>query len=131
MSEDNTQVEQITKQPEQKIEKVKDPKRVAAGKRLAMYHKKAKQALKNNDVVEDNNNSNWMPEISLTTVLTIVGISLTAADLYFRWKTNKPKNNIEEYKPKINIEEHKPKINNEAVKPSIQPSKIPKRIGME
>ena len=71
------------------------------------------------------------PEISFTTVLTIVGISLTAADLYFRWTTNKPKNNNQEYKPRINIEEHKPKINNDVVKPTIQPSKIPKRIGME
>jgi len=35
----------ITKEPEQ-IVKQKDPKKVAAGKRLAEYHKKARDALK-------------------------------------------------------------------------------------
>lgn len=63
MSEDNTNVEQIMKEPELKIERVKDPKKVSAGKRLAEYHKKFKQAIKqekereNNPVVEEDNSN--------------------------------------------------------------------------
>ena len=65
---------------------------MAAGKRLAEYHRRAKQALEqgkeqeNNDVL-DNGDSKWMAEIILT-ALTIIGISLTAIDLYFRWRKN-------------------------------------------
>ena len=36
--------EQITVEPEKKVEKVKDPAKVAAGKRLVEYHKKAKKS---------------------------------------------------------------------------------------
>jgi len=32
-------VEQITKEPEEKVERIKDPKKVAAGKRLAAANK--------------------------------------------------------------------------------------------
>jgi len=81
----------ITKEPENPIIKQKDPKKVAAGKRLAEYHKKAKKALeieKNHETEEETSNS-WTPEISLTTALTLVGISLTVIDLYFRWRNNK------------------------------------------
>ncbi len=128
MSE-KSETEIITKEPEQKIERIKDPKKVAAGKRLAQYHKKAKQALENNNIVEEDNNSQWLPEISLTTGLTLIGLGLTAIDLYFRWKSNNQTPNNEEL-PKIN-NEAVPKINNEVVKPVVQPSRIPKRIGME
>ena len=31
----------------------------------------------------------WLPELSFTTVLTVVGIGLTAADLFFRFYTSK------------------------------------------
>ena len=80
---DTEKVEQITKEPE-KVEKIKDPKKVAAGKRLAEYHKKAKKALESAPT-----ETTWMPDISLTTALSLVGITLTAVDLYFRWrKTN-------------------------------------------
>ncbi len=128
MSE-KSETEIITKEPEQKIERIKDPKKVAAGKRLAQYHKKAKQALENN-IVEEDNNSQWLPEISLTTGLTLIGLGLTAIDLYFRWKSNNQTRPINEDLPKIN-NESVPKINNETVKPVVQPSRIPKRIGME
>jgi len=96
MSEESKDI--ITKEPQNPIIKQKDPKKVAAGKRLAEYHKKAKNALeieKNrengetiDDSVEETSNS-WTPEISLTTALTLVGITLTAIDLYFRWRNNK------------------------------------------
>ena len=49
MSEQNEQVEQITADPvpenKDTKKKEKDPKKVAAGKKLAEYNKKAKEAL--------------------------------------------------------------------------------------
>ena len=109
MTEDKTKVEQpveqITREPAEPIIKIKNPKRVEAGKRLAMQHKMAKDALKKEklkddspkkqqDYVEENNTSktSWMPDISLTTGLTLVGITLTGVDLYMRYKSSeKPK----------------------------------------
>jgi len=78
--------DQITKEPEAPIVKQKDPKKVAAGKKLAEYHKNAKKAMSEAPIVETTNN--WAP--SLTTTLTLVGIGLTALDLYFRWKKEAP-----------------------------------------
>jgi len=86
-------VEQITKEPEEKVEKIKDPKKVAAGKRLALANKKSKQVLKEDD------NSSWMPEISFSTVVGLVGIGLTAVDLYYRLKP------AEKYEPKLEPKE--------------------------
>jgi len=74
-------VEQITKEPEEKVEKIKDPKKVAAGKRLAAANKKSKQALN-----EEQDNDSWIPEISFSTVVGLVGIGITAVDLYYRLK---------------------------------------------
>ena len=45
MSEETTQVEQITREPSVKT-KVKDPKRVQAGKTLSEKNKRAREALK-------------------------------------------------------------------------------------
>jgi len=75
-----TDVEQITKEPEEKIEKIKDPKKVAAGKRLAAMNKKSKQSSK-----EKEDNSSWIPDINFSTVVGLVGISITVIDLYFRF----------------------------------------------
>jgi len=83
-----TDVEQITKEPEEKIEKIKDPKRVAAGKRLAAANKKSKEMLN-----EKEENSSWFPDINFSTAVGIVGISLTAIDLYYRY--------FPVYKPKL------------------------------
>jgi len=97
-----TDVEQITKEPEEKIEKIKDPKKVAAGKRLAAMNKKSKQSSK-----EKEDNSSWIPDINFSTVIGIVGISLTAIDLYYRFF---PKETKVVYKPKLEtikeVEEH-------------------------
>ena len=133
---DSTQVDQITREPEQKIERVKNPKKVAAGKRLVEYHKKAKQALKqekeheNNEVIEeDNANSKWLPEISLTTGLTIIGIGLTVFDLYLRYQK---KDNIEAKPQHIKdvpkTSEPSPSV---VSKQDISKIPVPKRIGME
>jgi len=73
-----TDVEQITKEPEEKIEKIKDPKKVAAGKRLAAANKKSKESSKEKE-------DSWFPDINFSTAIGIVGISLTAIDLYFRF----------------------------------------------
>ena len=102
-------VEQITK--DVKVEKVKDPKKVEAGKRLAAYHKKAKEALKNKEQPEEK--SSWMPDISLTTALSVVGITLTAVDLYFRWRKDKepskPVEPIKVSKIPVAVREERPK----------------------
>ena len=110
MTEDKTMIEpteQITKEPESAV-KIKNPKRVEAGRRLAAYHKKAKNDLKKEklkddsidvgDDVEENNNPKaaWIPELSLTTGLTLVGITLTAVDLYMRYKSSKTPQHIRE-----------------------------------
>ena len=98
MSGDNIDNEQITKVPEpvrnmtnEKVNKIKtkDPKKVAAGKKLAEYNKKAKDALAREMKREADPEDKWLPELSFTTVLTVVGIGLTAADLFFRFYRSK------------------------------------------
>ena len=86
MSDDNIDNEQITKVPDAKTtSKIKDPKKVAAGKKI----KKAKDALAREMKREADPEDKWLPELSLTTVLTVVGNGLTAADLFFRFYTSK------------------------------------------
>jgi len=101
-----TDVEQITKEPEEKIEKIKDPKRVAAGKRLAAANKKSKEMLN-----EKEENSSWFPDINFSTAVGIVGISLTAIDLYYRFFPKvayKPK--LETIKEVEEPQQQKPKL---------------------
>ena len=101
--------EQITAdpKPENKDTKKreKDPKKVAAGKKLAEYNKKAKEALaremkreeetlrtaEQNENIEKTNNESkaWLPELSFTTVLSIVGIGFTAFDMFMRYYKNR------------------------------------------
>ena len=84
-------VEQITKEPEAPL-KIKDPKRIEAGKKLAAYNKKAK-LMKKNTIQEkeeiDSSSSSWMPNINITLVIAILGLTFTACDLYFRYKESK------------------------------------------
>lgn len=101
MSEEESAVavEQITKEPisENKSVKVKDPKKVAAGKRLAEHNKRAKEALKEKMARDAENleeresasgeSQSWIPQqMSFTTVLSVVGLGLTAFDMYMRYK---------------------------------------------
>ena len=94
MSED---VEQITKPPiESNVKtKEKDPKKVAAGKKLAEYNKRAKEALKEKmkreaeksqeeerETGESAISEGWIPEISFTTAISLVGIGLTAVNMF-------------------------------------------------
>ena len=109
MSEHNfeTVSEQITKTPvESNVKKEKDPKKVAAGKKLAEYNKRAKEALKEKmkreaekaTEPEDrktgesqsrarlSNEGEWIPEISFTTAISLVGIGLTAINMFMSYK---------------------------------------------
>ena len=88
------QEEQITKPaPKVKPQKEKDPKKVAAGKKLAEKNRQAKAALereiKREIAVKEKENENsagWLPEMSFQTVLTIVGIAFTAFEMYHRFR---------------------------------------------
>ena len=98
MTED---VEQITKTPavENVKTKEKDPKKVAAGKKLAEYNKRAKEALKEkmkreaeretgeSAVAEQGSRmEGWIPEISFTTAISLVGIGLTAVNMFMSYR---------------------------------------------
>ena len=105
MTED---VEQITKTPvESNVKtKEKDPKKVAAGKKLAEYNRRAKEALKEKmkrdaekatEPEERDEQSKdltaaklesaegWIPEISFTTAISLVGIGLTALNMFMSY----------------------------------------------
>ena len=135
MSDD---VEEITKTPVQEsAKKEKDPKKVAAGKKLAEYNRRAKEALNEkikreaekaheeereksetpHASAEALSHRGWIPELSFTTVISVVGIGLTAFDLFMRFnkKDNKPE-------PPPRLPEPQPRP---------QPSKIPlPKMGM-
>ena len=91
-----TQEEQITKPaPKAKLQREKDPKKVAAGKKLVEKNRQAKAALdrevkREREIAEkeqENENSpGWLPEMSFQTVLSIVGIIFTAIELYQRFR---------------------------------------------
>ena len=96
--------EQITKNPlPEKKSATKDPKKVAAGKKLAEYNRKAKAALQremeaetpNPDEVKETSPSqsesgSWIPELSFTTVVSLVGIGFTAFEMYMRYYKGNP-----------------------------------------
>ena len=87
--------EQITKPaPKVKPQKEKDPKKVAAGKKLAEKNRQAKAALEREikreiaeKEKENENSAGWLPEMSFQTVLTIVGVAFSAFEMYKRFHT--------------------------------------------
>ena len=93
--------EQITKPaPKVKPQKEKDPKKVAAGKKLAEKNRQAKAALERKikreiaeKEKENENSEGWLPEMSFQTVLSIVGVAFSAFELYkhFRPKSSSPR----------------------------------------
>ena len=111
MSED---VEQITKTPiDSNVKtKEKDPKKVAAGKKLAEYNRRAKEALKEKMKREAEQGSrmekeedretgeSWIPEVSFTTVISLVGIGLTALNMFMSYKKG-----TEEITPQVRLPE--------------------------
>ena len=82
--------EEITKPaPKVKPQKEKDPKKVAAGKKLAEKNRQAKAALEREikremaeKEKENENSAGWLPEMSFQTVLSLVGVAFTAFELY-------------------------------------------------
>ena len=96
------QEEQITKPaPKVKPQKEKDPKKVAAGKKLAeKKNRQAKAALEREikreiaeKEKENENSAGWLPEMSFQTVLSIVGVAFSAFEMYkrFRPKVSSPR----------------------------------------
>ena len=95
------QEEQITKPaPKVKPQKEKDPKKVAAGKKLVEKNRQAKAALEREikreiaeKEKENENSAGWLPEMSFQTVLSLVGVAFTAFELYqrFRPKSSSPR----------------------------------------
>ena len=87
------QEEQITKPaPKVKPQKEKDPKKVAAGKKLAEKNRQAKAALEREikreiaeKEKENKNSAGWLPEMSFQTVLSIVGVAFSAFEMYKRF----------------------------------------------
>ena len=86
--------EQITK-PATKVkpQKEKDPKKVAAGKKLAEKNRQAKAALEREikrEIAEreqeNENSAGWLPEMSFQTVLSLVGVAFKAFELYQRFR---------------------------------------------
>ena len=88
------QEEQITKPaPKVKPQKEKDPKKVAAGKKLAEKNRQAKAALEREikreiaeKEKENENSAGWLPAMSFQTVLSLVGVAFTAFELYQRFR---------------------------------------------
>ena len=135
------EVEQITKTPiTESVKKEKDPKKVAAGKKLAEYNRRAKEALKEkmkreaekaqeeeeretgeSAIAEQGSPmGGWIPEISFTTAISLVGIGLTALNMFMSNKKDTPSD------PPPRLPE--PTLS-EPLKP--QPSKIPlPKMGM-
>ena len=111
-----TREEQITKPaPKVKPQKEKDPKKVAAGKKLAEKNRQAKAALEREikreiaeKEKENENSAGWLPEISFQTVLSIVGVAFSAFDMYKRFR---------------------PKVSSGSVQNTISPRAEPKQSG--
>ena len=99
---DEQLVEQITKAPSNVAKKEKDPKRVAAGKKLAEKNKqmreeyaryKAAEAQRTTESLPETmepetNDSEWLSKLSLTNVISLVGIGLAVYNIYMRSKDN-------------------------------------------
>ena len=105
-------VEQITKEPSAAPKREKDPKRVAAGKKLAEKNKQMREeharykALESQRVVEappetttkesetETGGSDFLSQLSLTNIISLVGIGLTVYTIFFKksgdtnWKTS-------------------------------------------
>ena len=97
------QEEQITKPaPKVKPQREKDPKKVAAGKKLAEKNRQAKAALEREikreiaeKEKENENSAGWLPEMSFQTVLSLVGVAFTAFELYQRFRTKSSSGSVQ------------------------------------
>ena len=120
--------EQITKPtPKVKPQREKDPKKVAAGKKLAEKNRQAKAALerevkREREIAEreqeNENSAGWLPEMSFQTVLSIVGMTFTAFELYQRFRQKESSGG------RINTEHN-------SVQSPISPREEPKQSGAQ
>ena len=109
------QVEQITKAPSAPAQREKDPKRVAAGKALQVKNREAKEELlryraqeaeRNKQMRQENEeykaekeerlqvedqdpSSGFLPQLSLSNILSLVGVGLTVYALFFKKEAKK------------------------------------------
>ena len=138
-------VEQITKTPiQENVKKEKDPKKVAAGKKLAEHNRRAKEALKREmkreaekaQEEEDRETGEsqacsrrgWFPEMSFTTAVSLVGIGLTAINMFMSYrKDTTPK--VSSEPPQVRPPEPPPAIASGAGALKI-PVPITPKIGM-
>ena len=98
--------EQITKAPSNIPKKEKDPKRVAAGKKLAESNRIAREELARFKAAEsqkateapvdtpetETESSAWLPKLSPTNVISLVGIGLTVYNIFMRSREKQPTN---------------------------------------
>ena len=114
MSDNAEQVEQITKAPSNVQKKEKDPKRVAAGKKLAEKNRlmreeyarykasevqRATESIQGENLPETNDNE-WLSKLSLTNVISLIGIGLAVYNIYMRSSdAKKNKKNVEWREP--------------------------------
>ena len=92
MSDETKQVERITKEPSEPPKRAKDPKRVAAGKKLAEKNKqmreeharyKASEEERQTFVPEtETGGSDLLSQLSFADFLSVVGILLTAYTIF-------------------------------------------------
>ena len=100
MSANTEQVEQITKEPSEAPKREKDPKRVAAGKKLAEKNKQMREEharykaseeerrasdslQKETEPETETGGSDLLSQLSLTNVISLVGIGLTVYTIFF------------------------------------------------
>ena len=108
--------------------KIKDPRKVAAGKKLAEKNKIAREALKKQEQREEEeeketDSSSWLPNDSFTTILSVFGIGLTIFDLYLRTRQNQSPRTLQSPMTENEIPEFKHKVRNKVTQS--------KRFGME
>ena len=93
LEEKSSPTEQVT--TTEKKTKPKDPGRIAAGKKLAEYNKKAREAKKagrkNKEIPKENKDeipkeNNQEGSFSLTQILSVVSIVVSLAGLYYKRK---------------------------------------------
>ena len=90
---DDTQVEQITKVPSVAPQREKDPKRVAAGKKLAEKNKQMREEHARYKASEEERlaavpetetgGSDFLSQLSFTNIISLVGIGLTIYTIFF------------------------------------------------
>ena len=106
MSNNDENVEQITKTPSNVPKREKDPKRVAAGKKLAESNKRMREEYARYKALEvqktseappettepetETEGSAWLPKLSLTNVISLVGIGLTVYNIFMRSREKQP-----------------------------------------